>query len=315
MATPVYKTAPLSDDDILYEREADKFDTDSFLCGMSKKRFFVVLNALAALFHLALLITTIAVTCNSDAKCGGPVVHTYETYLEFRPKSETSGFELYPKYEKNTESPIHLVALPVTFFGLSCLAHITIAILAACTNIYRDWLLTCQQPLRWVEYAFSASTMFIAIAYTSGIRDTNMIIALFILMFCVITYGWVCEMLADRTVLTDHKTDTTWKIIVRLFPNIIGWVPYVAAYYIVLEQYMRVTETYKGNHLPEGNRMPPWVDYVVIGQCLVFTSFAIVSILQQIWRSQWYYLGEIIYVILSFVSKGFLGLVSPSLPP
>ena len=149
--------------------------------------------------------------------------------------------------------------------------------------------------------------MFIAIAYTSGVRDTSMIVALFVLMFCVMTYGWVCEMLADRTVLSDPNNDTYDKVFSRLFPNLLGYVPYITAYYIVIEQYMRVTEEFKSPNIPEGRRMPWWIDMIVLGQCAVFSLFAIVSILQQVWPARMYYRGEIIYIVLSFVSKGLLG--------
>lgn len=341
----------------------DEFDNTPFVCGLSKKWFFVVLNALAGLFHMTLFFATIVVTCNSDAKCSGPVVYTYYTNLTYQRPTATSGFQLVPKYEKNEDAPLHLVSLPLAFFALSCLAHFLIVGLAAWTNIYRDWLLTCQQPIRWIEYcnahigirtklpagfepalmdvvdpivkvhsadhytkrafrllsgrsvclrmctnvtAGSASVMFIAIAYTSGIRDTNMIVALFVLMFCTMTYGWVCEMLANRTVDSPGQ-NSCGEILVRLFPNFLGYVPYVTAYYIVIEQYMRVTADYKGDNAPEGRQMPWWVDLIVIGQCAVFSCFAIVSILQQIWSPNMYYIGEIIYIVLSFTSKGLLG--------
>lgn len=150
--------------------------------------------------------------------------------------------------------------------------------------------------------------MFIAIAYTSGIRDTSLITALFVLMFCVMTYGWVCEMLADRTILSDGTNDTIGKKLIRLFPNLLGYVPYVTAYYIVIEQYMRVTADFKGPNVNEDRRIPWWVDMVVIGQCAVFSCFAIVSILQQVWTAQSYYIGEILYIVLSFISKGLLGM-------
>jgi len=151
--------------------------------------------------------------------------------------------------------------------------------------------------------------MFIAIAYTSGIRDVGLLIALFALMFCVMTYGWVCEMLSDRTILTDTSNDNCMKIWTRLFPNFLGYVPYITAYYIVIENYMRITKDFKGDNAPAGQRIPDWVDIVVYGQCAVFSSFAIVSILQQIWSPRRYYQGEIIYAALSFGSKGLLGFI------
>lgn len=55
----------------------------------------------------------------------------------------------------------------------------------------------CRQPLRWIEYSFSASIMMVIVSFFSGVRDVRMLLALFGLMFCVITYGWVCECLSS----------------------------------------------------------------------------------------------------------------------
>lgn len=54
----------------------------------------------------------------------------------------------------------------------------------------------CKQPLRWIEYSISASLMMVIVSFFSGVRDVRMLFALFGLMFCVITYGWVCESLS-----------------------------------------------------------------------------------------------------------------------
>ena len=131
-----------------FAEEQEAFDNQKFACFKSKKSFFVILNAIAASFHLMLFIATIIFTCQSDAKCGGPVVYTYQTNLTYRAKTTDSGFELVPKYEKNIDHPIYLVSLPLIFFGMSFAAHVTVGVLAGCTTIYRDWLLTCQQPVR-----------------------------------------------------------------------------------------------------------------------------------------------------------------------
>ena len=142
-------------------KEQEAFDNPNkdvmyrFCCFVSKKRFFTVLNALAAIFHLSMFIMTIVFTCNSDAKCNGPIVYTYQTNLTYVAKTTSSGFELVPKYVKNVDHPIYLVSLPLIFFGLSFTAHVAVSILSGCTNIYRDWLLTCQQPIRWIEYCAS----------------------------------------------------------------------------------------------------------------------------------------------------------------
>ena len=145
------KEFALLSDTELFDRAAQLFDTEKFCCFRSKKQFFVVLNILAAIFHLSLFVMTIIFTCNSDAKCNGPIVYTYQTNLTYVSKTTTAGFELVPQFVKNVDNPLYLVSLPLIFFGLSCTAHVIISVLAGYTNIYRDWLLTCQQPVRYAR--------------------------------------------------------------------------------------------------------------------------------------------------------------------
>lgn len=134
------------------KKEEYAFDNEPFSCCASKKWFFTYFNGVAALFHLSLLLATVFVTCSSDAGCKGPAVHTYYTDLLYKEATQTSGMDLVPIYEKNP-NPLYLVSLPIAFFSLSFLAHCIIMYLAGWTNVYRDWLLTCQQPIRWIEYS------------------------------------------------------------------------------------------------------------------------------------------------------------------
>lgn len=56
---------------------------------------------------------------------------------------------------------------------------------------------------------------------------------------------------------------------------------------------------------------PDWVIWAVIGQCVVFSSFAVTQFVLLFFDSgpKWYIYGEISYLILSLVAKGFLGLI------
>lgn len=132
----------------------ETFKTQPFWCFPSKQSFFIYLNLIAALFHLGLLITTVASTCLSDAGCSGPVVYTHQTYLKYKRATLDAGFELIPEYTKNEKNPIYLVALPITFFGLSATAHLVVTYLAW-SGVYLEWLFICQQPVRWIEYGKS----------------------------------------------------------------------------------------------------------------------------------------------------------------
>ena len=153
----------------------ENFKTDPFWCFASKQSFFIYLNLIAALFHLGLLITTVVSTCSSDAGCSGPVVYTHQTYIQYTRPTVDSGFELIPEYRKNEKNPIYLVALPITFFGLSATAHLVVTYLAW-SGVYLEWLFQCQQPVRWIEYGKPLPSPFstMSLPFTkSSLADSN----------------------------------------------------------------------------------------------------------------------------------------------
>jgi hypothetical protein len=55
--------------------------------------------------------------------------------------------------------------------------------------------------------------------------------------------------------------------------------------------------------------MPEFVDYIIWGQAILFTWFAVVMLLQQSsdWGCRNYYWLEIMYIISSLTAKAFLG--------
>ena len=142
-------------------------------------------------------------------------------------------FELIPTYKKvqgcgywpwlwdpdycdsdSTSTQINLTAITAAFFALSAFFHFLNLIFIAIEKnkslnkslgkpkLYLGNIDICMQPTRWVEYSLSASLMMIIVSFFSGVRDLRMLIVLFGLMFCVITYGWVCEALSRPKILT-----------------------------------------------------------------------------------------------------------------
>ena len=180
--------------------------------------------------------------------------------------------------------------------------------------------------------------MVVIIAFFSGIRHDHMLLALFMLSFCTICFGWVTEALSRpdpasrgsggtfypangesaRRAVARH---THWEIgapnnrdllvfgcfswwgpIQRMGPHLLGWVPYAALWYIVLD-----TFSYS---VSRAERKPPdFVNVIVWGQMIVFSSFAVVQIFQQSshYGCRKYWVGECCYIILSVLSKGLLG--------
>ena len=92
----------------------------------------------------------------------------------------------------------------------------------------------------------------------------------------------------------------------RLGPHFLGWVPYVVIWYIVWDTFAYSVEYSRAQG---GGAPPDFVYAIVIGQMVVFSSFAAVQLFQQSshYGCEKYWLGECAYVVLSVVSKGLLG--------
>ena len=54
---------------------------------------------------------------------------------------------------------------------------------------YEDWIAHRRNPLRWVEYAFSAGTLSTVTAATTGVRDVGSLLSLFALVMCMMMFG------------------------------------------------------------------------------------------------------------------------------
>ena len=205
------------------------------------------------------------------------------------------------------------------------------------------------------------------IAFFGGIRGSDQLHGLFFLCFTTIAFGWVTEALsrpnpASRRPETNgaecHSKDSTeaiyaadphskWMLhaenpsvlvwgcagprlsailapLQRLGPHILGYIPYGAAWYTILNCYYWNKEQARQEYR---RGPPPWVDAIVWGQLLLFSSFAVIQFLQQAsdefiyivrpWPPFWtkvslfgcrrYWWGECAYLIMSVVAKGMLG--------
>lgn len=90
----------------------------------------------------------------------------------------------------------------------------------------------------------------------------------------------------------------------RLGPHVLGYAPYTILWYVVIDTFI-----YNTSNLREGEGPPDFVWIIVFGQVAIFSSFAVVQLLQQAshYGCEYYWWGEALYVILSVVSKGMLG--------
>ena len=302
-------------------------------------------NFVAFLFHLFLALYVLGRSTELDnwSTHGGVLLPVYRSSLRFEVRAAESdastGWDLVPLYvtAKDQRVYINLTAFTIAFFALSAFFHLFICAISVRWTIYYWWIDGCRQPLRWVEYSISASLMVVIIAFFAGIRNNHLLIAIFFLSFTTICFGWVCEALSRpdtssrETITLRGGTSalgryTRWEInaaspetlvarclplprplnaaLQRLGPHLLGWVPYIVMWAIIWDNFVYSTEQANG-------KPPDWVYVIVWAEIVVFSIFAIVQILQQ--SSDWgcynYWLGECLYIVLSVLAKGILGVV------
>lgn len=170
---------------------------------------------------------------------------------------------------------------------------------------------------RFVEYSLSASLMLMAIGMITGLRDGYSMFAVFMLSFTTMLLGIITEMLSrpcgpdrwqgDPDPKRPGPNDTRLRIrnyMWRMFPHFVGWVPYCAAWFIVISNFFRQIDD-----LPDNvrNRIPWFVPWAIYGTALTFTSFAFVQARYQWTAPKHYWRSEIIYAMLSLTAKLYLG--------
>ena len=252
-------------------------------------------NLALALFHGGLAALTLAVG-NVDL-----AVPVYKTVLDFRvlnatdangTSAPTDAWELVPSYARSGSLPF--TVLTAAFFLLSATFHLLNATLLR--GVYLRELARCCTPTRWVEYFLSAPIMMVLIAYMLGVRDRASLLAVAALVAATMPYGYWVEQLGRPA----SPEAWTRSLAYRLTPWAVGHVPQLAAWAIVLLQF------YDGTADP-ADVTPAFVHVILWAQLVLFFSFGAASLLAQAAAPRLFYRGEVLFQVLSLVSKGLLG--------
>jgi len=148
-----------------------------------------------------------------------------------------------------------------------------------------------KNPVRFIEYSFSASIMLISIALLNGVTDINLIISIGILTSACQLCGLAVEFIEDFTI--------KWLL------HLTGWLQFCWAYGIIGYAFFKSIEVAKENSTPG----PPNFVYIIVAVLfLLYASFGFVQLIELIYRSNFNPLTkEKAYVILSLVAKLLLG--------
>ena len=301
---------------LLREYEPTGVDEEFFdkkFCGLNRARRLLYLNVAGAVAHLSLAIVALAVAgANGDVNT--PIVSTYMIELGYDNASSDPYIPSVLKY-----GSFSIPWATFAFFFLSFLAHFTIVVCnwsqMRATNAqsarqqgwrgwYLVWLSSAQNPARWLEYFASASVMILLIAVVGGISNVFTLIALYALIATTQIFGHLAEL------ANPADSDGTWlkkSRLARLWPSLLGWVPYVPVWIIVLWNFHRAIDKAAAN----GREVPGFVYGIIYGQIVLFSLFAIpqLVVLGLTNGPKYYWIGEASYLVLSLTSKAVLGLL------
>lgn len=268
------------------------------------ERLLVRWNLAMAAMHGSLIIITLSLAnWNLDA----PI---YRTSLQIEYRNGTDGnwtladdaprdggadraWRVIPYHEE--KGSINLTFLTAAFFFLSFFFHIGNA--TFWRRLYISELQHCRTPTRWVEYCLSAPVMFVLIAYGVGVRGRDVLLATATLISITMAFGHYTELRArpasrDRWELPLQK---------RLIPWVIGHFPQAIAWVLVLLQFY--------SNSWDIDRVPDFVHVIVFSELALFWSFGVAALISQLFPPRSFYKGELMFQVLSLLSKGLLGIL------
>ena len=219
---------------------------------------------------------------------------------------------------------INPVDVITAFFGLSFGFHIIVSLFLVARiympeSWYTQWymwgLYYNMAPWRWLEYFFSAPLMLLIAAPMMGIREIHSIWATVGTLAVTILFGWITELHGAYLIeqapepyefcgwkLTRRWKPGSWKT--RWQIHMLGYVPYALCWGIVFDRFRLNMEAVS-------EIVPDFVNLSVILSFILFTFFGLTQFLHQFltYGPSVYWLGEVIYVTLSFAAKAQLGFV------
>jgi hypothetical protein len=166
-------------------------------------------------------------------------------------------------------------------------------------NAYSRSIQNSNNFYRWIEYSVTATMMLYIIAYTSGVKDTNIYLLLFSTNITMISLGQQVEV-----AVRDGKP---WWV-----PMITSFILLIMEFVVIIRSFFqRINQvnSFLKNRPPyaTGSReIPSWLTYMIFILFFFFACFGFVSVYGAYSKAK-YERIEKFYIILSFVAKATLG--------
>lgn len=158
--------------------------------------------------------------------------------------------------------------------------------------------------LRWIEYCITSTMMLYIIAFSSGVKDTNVYIMLFANNVAMISQGQLVE-----EAVRDGKP---WWI-----PMVTSFMLLFSEFFIIARSFFRQLNSVNSfldknktgplASITKGATIPTWIKLVIMILFVFYSCFGFVSLIGSIAKVK-YESIEKAYIILSFVAKATLGI-------
>lgn len=230
-----------------------------------------------------------------------------------RPKGVAFGpeMEVTPAFV-DTGITLSLHWVMATFFALSATFQGGAALLdwAGWYPYYENVTKFGTHWLRFVEYSISASVMIMGIALQIGIMDVWMHVALFSLSWITMMCGLIAEQLMGVAIDIGQENPKLIGLdVVRWVVHIMGWVPQIVIYTILLTYFYKSQNTCEFPNTE--NVAPDFVYAIIYTEMILFSGFAVTQIVQfvrfDIGLKGGHEAIEASYIVQSMVSKFVLG--------
>lgn len=229
-------------------------------------RIFIII---VALLHLGQFAAVLYVLRDKDTSF--PLSQTYAHWNNETASTNTTTGPI--EYFSIPSGTLDLKALLASFFFLSFFFQIVSTLRDSMWNAFYRRLEQGLQPLRWIEYAFSASCLELVICTMSGINDVHFLLILFASNFTVMLLGHIQEQASYRRLHTDHgANEIPDNFINAATPHLLGWVLFVCTWVVFFQKLLLAQNHAHGD-------MPTFVPILYGCTFVLFSSFG----LTQVW--------------------------------
>lgn len=192
---------------------------------------------------------------------------------------------------------VNLVYLIAAFFAITAAFHLIYALGA--NSFYGRMIAAGSNPLRWIEYSFTATIMVAILALTASVQSLQQLLLLVVATIVIMLLGGVIERaIRDRQLgYARQLTALAWLLELCVF-FVIG-----AAFVSTIHQVNSVIGSQGG--------IPDWVYVILVSELLFYSAFGFLQLVQLVragrGRGQDFRKYEYGYHALSLLAKLTLG--------